>query len=90
MACQIRLVHRLDRNTSGAILVARSADGASWLSRALRQPAEAMQRGRTGADGSGNGSPTSGDNPRQDSLARSSVPARLTKHVRHQTPALHG
>lgn len=31
-----RLVHRLDRNVSGVMAVARSASGAAWLSAALR------------------------------------------------------
>jgi 23S rRNA-/tRNA-specific pseudouridylate synthase len=37
MAC--RLVHRLDRNVSGALVVARTPDAAAWLSHAFRSPA---------------------------------------------------
>jgi 23S rRNA pseudouridine955/2504/2580 synthase len=43
---QLRLVHRLDRGTSGALLLATSADAAAWLAAAFRggtqpQPAAA-------------------------------------------------
>ena len=36
-----RLVHRLDKDTSGVLFVARSADAAAWLSEAFRKDAEA-------------------------------------------------
>lgn len=39
-----RLVHRLDRDTSGAIILARTLDASSWLSSAFRQPAQDMGR----------------------------------------------
>lgn len=35
-------MHRLDRNTSGAVIVARTADSAAWLSRAFRAPAHGL------------------------------------------------
>ncbi len=55
-----RLVHRLDRNTSGAMIVARTADAAAWLSAALRRPAEALH----GGDGSAKrGSDAAGGHP---------------------------
>ncbi len=39
-----RLVHRLDQRVSGAMLIARSADAAAWLSRALQsKPAAAPE-----------------------------------------------
>ncbi|CAL8472088.1 g11630 [Coccomyxa elongata] len=41
-----RLVHRLDRNTSGALVVARTADAATWLSQAFRLPAEGLSAGQ--------------------------------------------
>ncbi|KAK9905682.1 hypothetical protein WJX75_004559 [Coccomyxa subellipsoidea] len=43
-----RLVHRLDRNTSGALVVARTADAAAWLSRAFRLPAQSLQQEAAG------------------------------------------
>ncbi|BDA47475.1 probable ribosomal large subunit pseudouridine synthase C at N-terminal half [Coccomyxa sp. Obi] len=41
-----RLVHRLDRNTSGALVVARTADAAAWLSQAFRLPAQGLSAGQ--------------------------------------------
>ena len=45
-----RLVHRLDKDTSGAIVLARTADAAAWLSAAFgqpsRQPHDASAPGR--------------------------------------------
>ena len=38
-----RLVHRLDRDVSGAIVVARTPDAAAWLSAALARPALRLQ-----------------------------------------------
>lgn len=38
-----RLVHRLDRDVSGAIVVARTPDAAAWLSAALARPALQLQ-----------------------------------------------
>ena len=38
-----RLVHRLDRDVSGAIVVARTPDAAAWLSAALASPALRLQ-----------------------------------------------
>ncbi|KAK9836186.1 hypothetical protein WJX81_007549 [Elliptochloris bilobata] len=40
-----RLVHRLDRAVSGAIVVARTPDAAAWLSAALARPALTLQGG---------------------------------------------
>lgn len=42
VTCAGRLVHRLDRNTSGALVVARTADAAAWLSQAFRLPAQGL------------------------------------------------
>ena len=42
-----RLVHRLDRDTSGALVVARTADAAAWLSQAFRQHALDADAGQT-------------------------------------------
>ena len=38
--CVDRLVHRLDRETSGALAVARTPDAAAWLSACFREHAE--------------------------------------------------
>lgn len=46
VACAGRLVHRLDRNTSGALVVARTADAAAWLSQAFRLPAHGLSAGQ--------------------------------------------
>ena len=44
--CAGRLVHRLDRNTSGALVVARTADAAAWLAQAFRLPAQGLSAGQ--------------------------------------------
>ena len=39
-----RLVHRLDRDTSGAIILARTQDAAVWLSSAFQQPSQHLKK----------------------------------------------
>ncbi|EIE23564.1 pseudouridine synthase [Coccomyxa subellipsoidea C-169] len=53
-----RLVHRLDRNTSGALVVARTVDAAAWLSAAFRQPAEGLQTAAAGQARAFRGAPS--------------------------------
>lgn len=37
-----RLVHRLDKDVSGCLVLAKTADSAFWLSEAFKQKAEAL------------------------------------------------
>ncbi len=51
-------MHRLDRNTSGALVVARTVDAAAWLSAAFRQPAEGLQTVAAGQARASRGAPS--------------------------------
>lgn len=46
-----RLVHRLDKDTSGCLLVARNPDAAAWISAAFRQRTKEAHRRRYQANG---------------------------------------
>jgi hypothetical protein len=55
LAAECRLVHRLDRETSGVLVVARTAAAAAWLSAAFARRAAAAGSGSSSSGGGGGG-----------------------------------
>lgn len=68
-----RLVHRLDRGTSGALILARTRDAATRLSRAFRQ-ASALLAHASSAAGAGDKEHAGSGSPRHDLLCMTRHP----------------